>query len=286
MTPEISEFTYGFALTNELVGWTNVKTVPIFPSLIEEGRSGGGYDVKLELPAVPLYLQFKRSDCMTRRSAKEIRDYNLDLSIPYYRFKVTERTKSAQHELLLELESDSNFVFYVAPRFHTNPQINIAWTRKEVAARSIFVRPSLIGSLDDKTHHISFDGADTFLCSEPKAIESMTSQDVLKALLIKLEKNDRPLRDELFNWRESLFKSREQAREKIEGKRENLVKEQEYPMSVLSPTDRFEKEIPDPVSVFSRSPRRLRDEKELLRQISDVAANDFMSQLIVVQKSD
>ena len=168
MTPEISEFAYGFALTNELVGWTNVKTVPIFPSLIEEGRSGGGYDVKLELPAVPLYLQLKRSDCMTRRSAKEIRDYNLDLSIPYYRFKVTERTKSAQHELLLELESDSNFVFYVTPRFHTNPQINIAWTRKEVAARSIFVRPSLIGSLDDKTHHISFDGADTFLCSEPR----------------------------------------------------------------------------------------------------------------------
>ena len=48
MAPEIPEFSYGFALTNEIVGWNGVSTAPIFPSLIEEGWSGGGYDVLLD----------------------------------------------------------------------------------------------------------------------------------------------------------------------------------------------------------------------------------------------
>jgi len=41
MTPEISEFSYGFALTNEIVAWATLKIAPIFPSLIEEGKKGG-----------------------------------------------------------------------------------------------------------------------------------------------------------------------------------------------------------------------------------------------------
>jgi hypothetical protein len=52
MTPEISEFSYGFALTNEIVGWAPVNAAPLFPSLIEEGRAGGGYDVALNLSGV------------------------------------------------------------------------------------------------------------------------------------------------------------------------------------------------------------------------------------------
>lgn len=32
MKPEISEFSYGFALTNELVGWVALSAAPVFPS--------------------------------------------------------------------------------------------------------------------------------------------------------------------------------------------------------------------------------------------------------------
>jgi len=71
MTPDISEFSYGFALTHELIALAGepLRAAPIFPSLIEEGRAGGGYDVHLDVPGFPLFLQFKRSDCMVRRSA-------------------------------------------------------------------------------------------------------------------------------------------------------------------------------------------------------------------------
>src|SRR5436190_80170 len=115
MTPEISEFSYGFALTNEIVGWAPVRAAPLFPSLIEEGKEGGGYDVRLDMPGVALYLQFKRADCMTRRSAKEISIYKLPISLPFYRFKITEVRKSDQHELLLALDDGSCLVFYAAP---------------------------------------------------------------------------------------------------------------------------------------------------------------------------
>ena len=111
MKPEISEFSYGFALTNELVGWVALSAAPVFPSLIEEGKAGGGYDVKLDRPGVPLFLQFKRSHCMVRRTAKEhqaVVALGGTLNVPYYRFPITEATTSDQHELLLALDDGSS----------------------------------------------------------------------------------------------------------------------------------------------------------------------------------
>lgn len=101
MKPQISEFSYGFALTNELVGWTQLSAAPVFPSLLEEGKAGGGYDVQLDLPGVPLYLQFKRSEFLTRssgREAREIAKIGSTIGIPYYRFDITESTISNQHD--------------------------------------------------------------------------------------------------------------------------------------------------------------------------------------------
>jgi hypothetical protein len=49
-----------------------------------------------------MYLQFKRSECMTRSSAKEIRN-GATLSTPFYRFHLMDAAKSDQHRLLLQL---------------------------------------------------------------------------------------------------------------------------------------------------------------------------------------
>ena len=66
MKPQISEFSYGYALTDELIHWhgTNLTAAPIFPSLYQEGQVGGGYDLMLQRPGLPLFLQFKLADCM------------------------------------------------------------------------------------------------------------------------------------------------------------------------------------------------------------------------------
>jgi len=147
----ISEFSYGFALTNEIVGWQQLDTAPIFPSLIQEGQAGGGYDLHLDYPGLPVFLQFKRSDCMKGGNARE---YQLiqNLRRPYHRFEITDASTSEQHRMLIDLEDNTNIVLYAAPRFHTPEQFNQAWQHQTVSSRSIFVSPNEIGNLPNGRH--------------------------------------------------------------------------------------------------------------------------------------
>ena len=76
MKPNISEFSFGYALTSELIHWYGmpITAAPIFPSTYQEGQAGGGYDVMLNQPGLPLFLQYKLSHCMVRSNAQEVRD--------------------------------------------------------------------------------------------------------------------------------------------------------------------------------------------------------------------
>ena len=163
-----SEFTYGFALTNELISVTPALSVPIFPSLIEEGR-GAGYDVRLDLPGKPLFIQFKLSRLMRGRRAIEFQ--NREFYAPFYRMSFRARARSRQHELLQTLEQqNSEGVYYVAPAFHMLAQLNNYFERRQVAVNSRRVRPSEVPLPDDRTEHwLSFQrasGGDVFLHSE------------------------------------------------------------------------------------------------------------------------
>jgi hypothetical protein len=201
MVPEISEFSYGFALTNELVGWNKLNSAPIFPSLIEEGKAGGGYDVQLDLPGFPLYLQFKRAECMYRRSAKQIKKIKAigsSIATPFYRFGIMENWRSRQHEMLLELDNNLNCVFYAAPRFHKLSEINSAWTTGRVAEYSIFIQPQSIGPLpDNKSHSIAYDDAGAFFCSKARKIESFSATALMEKFSARLKHDDRALKDVL-----------------------------------------------------------------------------------------
>jgi hypothetical protein len=215
MDQKISEFSYGFALTNEIVGWTTLKTTPIFPSLIEEGKKGGGYDVQLDMPGVMLYLQFKRAHCMTRRSAREIKNHKSTLSVPFYRFHITDSSYSDQHAMLLELDDGTSEVFYVAPRFHKYSEINDAWAAKSVANRSIFVRPTMIGDLDAGPHHVAYDATRAYLCSIPKPIEFMTAGSLVNRLSIQLSHEDTPLRLKLPELTSAMGHAFERGRQRV-----------------------------------------------------------------------
>ncbi|WP_439868978.1 hypothetical protein [Pseudomonas syringae] len=71
MKPEMSEFSYGFAFTNELIHApdSHVVAAPEFPSLQKEGKPSGGYDVKIPFGS-PLFLQFKLSHFMARTNSE------------------------------------------------------------------------------------------------------------------------------------------------------------------------------------------------------------------------
>lgn len=261
MTPEISEFSYGFSLTHELVGkFGPLRAAPIFPSLIEEGRAGGGYDVNLNAPGLMLYLQFKRSDCMIRRSAREIRD-GATLTVPFYRMKITERSRSAQHEMLLDLDDGTNEVFYAAPRFHTPHELNNAWHHSTVARRSIFVKPKDIGNLDDRAHHIAFDNTHAYLCSEPKPISTYFGETLGLSLFNKFQKETRALNEGPIT--EALNKMRR---------------------AQSRASERYRGQIPPTDQQRISAPAKIRQEFQDLRELSDTALQTFGAQIFILQQ--
>ena len=220
--------------------------------------------------------QFKRADCMMRRSAREIHLHDLPLSLPFYRFKITESGKSNQHELLRSLdEGDSCLVFYAAPRFHELAEIDQAWNNNLVATRSIFVAPSHIGSLDSESHHVAYDEQGAWLCSDPQPISFSSSSALVEKLRSHLNKDKRPLREKIHE----LVTQIESAERRVAER----AGEERAAQFLVEPLTR--PAIPTVPSIPIRPSRTLSEPEAQLRKISDIAARVFDTQLIIVQSA-
>ena len=149
MRPLLSEFSFGYALTEELASGALGQLIgaPIFPSLIQEGQPGGGYDLQLPLVGAPLFLQFKLSDCMVYRSANEWEIFQRS----YYRMHLRPARHSDQHALLRTLEASGEEVYYVAPYFHTTEELNTHYVRKKQLDKQFFTH------IADELLHMSAD---------------------------------------------------------------------------------------------------------------------------------
>lgn len=193
MKPDISEFSYGYALTEALIWDTGLSVIgaPLFPSLIQEGRPGGGFDVALPFTGLLLYLQFKLSDYMRSRVVIEAK--NGLINTPFYRMHLRPKRHSRQHAMLLELEDAGQTVLYAAPKFHRKSELNDAYLNRTMIQQSLFIRPSTIGPLpDDLDHHVSFrDGYPVYLCSDPRKLREEENRETsLKALHSLLEHSE------------------------------------------------------------------------------------------------
>ena len=165
--PTISEFSFGYALTEELVTTYKAKGAgaPTFPSLIDEGSLG--YDVAI--PGIPVFLQFKLADHLQWANAKEWYLFHE----PYFRMKFYRRDKSHQHALLVALQASGENVFYASPRFSSPAQLSNAYVNSQVEKRTAFWKPADIGPLpDDQEHYLCYGPDDAFgyFCSEPRQI--------------------------------------------------------------------------------------------------------------------
>ena len=184
---QFSEFSYGYCLTEDLVVGQGlpITAAPVFPSLIDEGQPGVGYDVRFDLPGTPLFLQFKLVHQMVKRSANEAKRGHFQP--PFYRMHLRSSRISDQHESLLSLEQAGNDVFYVAPAFHTTTALNTAYAQRRVWDRSFRIRPALLGPLpDDNTHHVSFrqaSGAWRFYSDDPsREGRAPNTEEIVEAL--------------------------------------------------------------------------------------------------------
>jgi hypothetical protein len=200
---QFSEFSYGYCLTEDLIvgQGTPLTAAPVFPSLVEEGQPGVGYDVRFDKPGTPLFLQFKLVHQMVRGNANEAQKGHFHP--PFYRMHLRRRLISDQHQSLLLLEQVGNDVFYVAPGFHTTNQLNTADAGRQVWDRSFRIKPSSIGPLpDDKAHHVTFQepiGAWRFYSEEPSKEGRAPLTEEIATLLEKriVDRGKRNLREQI-----------------------------------------------------------------------------------------
>jgi hypothetical protein len=254
MIPDISEFSFGFALTRELTNYAGaaLHAAPVFPTLFAEGQIGGGYDVHLDLPGLPLFLQFKRADCMKKGNAKQIQD-GLALTLPFYRCSIMNREPNDQHELLLNLDADPNCVFYASPRFHLVEELNLAYLANSVAASSFFIRPRDIGALSYEQHCMAYDRYRHFVCSEPREVPAHDGTGIGRLFVERLSQERRSLQQGII----------QEALQKLE-----LALQR----SEISP-----KEIDLPESKLSYGERAI-------QRIADLSIRYFGAQFFLVQK--
>ena len=159
MKPEFSEFSYGFAFTDAFIRRKgSLTTAPVFPSLRAERSEG--WDVRLNLPGVSYFHQFKLSDRLVRSNATYWKCYGK----PYFRIDITPLSRSPQHNLLKDLnDGGEDNVYYVAPFFHTMRQFNDAYLSDQVVERSLQVPVRELKRLDDmEPHHLTFTRTDDF----------------------------------------------------------------------------------------------------------------------------
>jgi len=143
------------------------SAAPVFPSLIAEGSSGGGYDVKIPLAPVPIFLQFKIPQVVRKKSRKMPPGF----SKPYLRMHL--RTKRPnQHQLLLDLEASGKLVAYATPDFWSVTDLDNYYVAQEVPLKTRYFAPSDIGLLDDKSHQVAYCTGNpaAWLFSEPQRL--------------------------------------------------------------------------------------------------------------------
>lgn len=201
MKPDFSEFSYGYAVTEELMTLNegNIIGSPVFPSLYEEGKIGG-YDVKIPMVGTPIFLQFKLSHYLSRKNSKEIK--NGLFSSPYYRMHIRPAKHSNQHELLRSLESSGENVFYIAPEFHSISELNSSYLSSSIISNSVIFSPNEIGKMpDNKEHYMVFTRGnnEAYRCSdEAKLIKKHDLKNGLSSLLEMMGVKERKINEEEF----------------------------------------------------------------------------------------
>ncbi len=196
MRPGISEFSFGYAFTEEILNTYRGSFVgaPYFPSLYDEGTEGGGFDLRIaKKNGFPIFIQFKLSHEMIRSNAFEDSNLNI-MNVPFFRIHLMSSKVSRQHEMLLKLDDGNNEVYYVAPQFSTQSELNNFYTHHTVIQNSFLIKPGSIGVISDgNEHHISIhrNAFSGYLFSkEPRKIESILKGTGLKEIISKRLESD------------------------------------------------------------------------------------------------
>ncbi len=210
MKCSFSEFSYGYACIREaeqeVQALFPLTAAPTQPSLLTEGKVG--YDAALFAVDYTLFMQFKRSDYITRLhtsacsfdGSHEKRCSWMHIKSKHHRFEVD--TASNQFHALRGYDEEiqkgywRGDVLYVAPRFHQDSELNGLYFSRDVLNRSLLIRPRDLPA-DGKVHRISrrLSGGPLIVMSEPHdvdAIEWRQVRDRMRSTVEGVEQDARP----------------------------------------------------------------------------------------------
>lgn len=178
-----TEFSFGYAFTENLIRSLKSGPIgaPIFPNLNQEAQLG--YDVRLDLPACPLFFQYKLPELMVKNTAKEISEHKLSgIAINFFRMPLMRTDLSAQHQLLMDWELRyPGKVYYATPCMENLSEFNNAYAHARVHRHTVFFSPRDIGPLpDSKAHSVAYRVNLSFgyVCSQPKKVPALTFDKV------------------------------------------------------------------------------------------------------------
>jgi hypothetical protein len=200
----LSEFSYGYGVTREverLLLSLGIRTVPFQPSLLQEKQVG--FDAAFDKAGVPLLLQFKLGQSLSRFVRSDTSLPAPYLSRPFFRFTVDTLERDGQFETLLKAEADGAEVYYVAPRFADWPHYVQFYEEEGVLENSVLVRPGEIrAALDSKgapdgRHRVVYDGARVHVCSKPVAIEEVRPALLAERVAVRVRKKKGTLGEDI-----------------------------------------------------------------------------------------
>jgi hypothetical protein len=185
---DFSEFSFGYALTRCVESrMGNVAHVPSFPSQYEEGKAGGGYDVRIASPLAPIFIQFKIPRVVTRQHPNAD-DRNL-LAYPHYRMPLHAKVPNRpdQHKLLRDLEKKGyDRVYYASPAFDDWSAIDKYHRTGTIVDYTAFIRPQSIGDIQDSDeHYVAYESGNNtgWFCSDPVKVELQPWEHMLRLMM-------------------------------------------------------------------------------------------------------
>lgn len=191
---------------------------PFFPNLVQEGKLG--YDVRIEMPAIPIILQFKIPEILKTSAAREISKLALPgISSPFFRMPMMKKNRYNQHNALVKIEKDlPGSVYYATPCLDNNEAFHNSYDNVNVHLDTAYFSPREIGKINDnQKHSIAYMKNSNFgwFCSDPKRIKIHKFNEFSESAHEKFQEKrfmgffesislvDRVIRD---SWQESIYR--------------------------------------------------------------------------------
>ena len=196
----LSEFSYGYGVTREIQGFLELegmKATPFLPSLIHENKLG--FDVSFKNAGRLFALQFKLGQELTRFHLGQHLTIAPNLERPFWRFNIDVASEQFVH--LRDLEQAGAETYYVAPRFRSWNEYDLAFRSGRVLKESMLIRPSEIhhaiasSASTSSRHRIVYDSKSKYVCSEPAKVNDLPAYEQLRSRVASSRASRVPLGD-------------------------------------------------------------------------------------------